>query len=654
MSISNPSAMSLSHQILVMALIAITQPSLSLPITSKPLETNPDHLTRDTMFAAIYQTDGHEARKIPKSIFIAPELSYSTCSPGYSLNHTDNRCYKDVIQINSSSFVFDAAFNSFSTPTDKQQNGGSTYTGSYEYDYDDDSSSSNSAVYNVPLTLGFGSDLTPAASTSTTGSKLTDTLQSSPFLNSGVVIPTNSQTRRTIDNLPTTQSMGQSSTTAKPVGTTETDVARDSIVAEYITPIETTTLPMDSTTTVQKASDRTTTEISLPATTEDFFLNTIPTTTNDEHDQHVNEALNNQNRLAIAQLEEQIKQVQNIAESNTLLQDEELTKELKEESLFRDETVTETSTVLPSTTFEPTEDPTTEIVILSTQPDAETTIPIKPVTSTKPTKATSQATEDRVFVVTPESSTSPTIDSVIAATELLNKESGIESEAIIRQRQTVNKHELNEDARQSIDQHNRFIYAHLPTGTTERPVLPTTTHSPRTVSPTRESLRDRLNRFHRLSEENRKGLKVNHHIQPSSDIFSNRRYGSSASNVRFPDTRPHPGSHQRITDRSKPLFAWLPAGWSFDQTGGHPNIKAKPGISFWNDMPLIRDPALSGIESTDRAARANSRSPTEHLFRQEEEEEEDESEHLMARQSMLTPDVHKMVLATRNARYENR
>lgn len=631
-------AMSLSKHFFVVALIAMMQSdcSLSLPITSKPLEANPDHLTWDTSY---HQADGHEARKIPKSIFIAPSISYSTCAPGYTLNPIDNKCHKEKIQLNQQSLLIQQALGVF--PHDKLQNGNPSDIGLVEYDYDDDSLDANAEKYDVPLTLSFGSDLTPAAaSTSTTASKLTDALQSSPFRNNGDVTPTNSHNRRTTDNLHTTQPMGQS-TVAPIVATTETGVARDAIVAgpdnSPAIGLTTTDSPIEISTVIP------------PATTEDFFVNTIPTTTNDEEDRIGNEALVQQNRLAVAQLVEQLNTAKNATTSTTTeSSDEELSKDLQDESLFRDDTVPETTTSVPSTT---TFEPTTIFPTLPTQSTEATRF--KDSTGTTTESTTQTADDDRVVVVSPETSTLP-MDSVIAATELLNKESGIESEATKRQRQTVLNHELNEDERVSIDQLNRFVYTHLTTSPTDSPPAPisTTTIAPRTNPPTRESLRERLNRFHRLSEENRKRLKATHRISLSSEMFANRRPGSPPSAaVRFTESATPTGT------RSKPLFTWLPPGWSFDQTGGRPSIKAKPGLSFWNEMPLIRDPALSGgVESTDRAARANSRSPTEHLFRQEQERGEvsDQEEHdVMAGQS--SPEMHKMVVATRNnARYQNR
>lgn len=631
--------MTLSQQLMVVALIAMTHPrcSLSLPITSKPLEANPEHLTWDTR----YQADGQEARKIPKSIFIAPSFNYSTCAPGYTLNPLDNKCYKEKIQLNQQSLLIQQALDAFQTASDKQQNSDVIDIGSVEYDYEDESLSSSLGTYNVPLTLGFGSDLTPAASTSTTNSKLTDTLQSSPFLNSAVVITTNSQTRRTTNDLQTTQPMGQS-TVAPIVATTEMVVAKNPSADEINVPIETTTpaiqIPRETYTEIQ------------PATTEDFFVNTIPTTTNDEEDHGGNDALNQQNRLAVAQLAEQMNNAKSTTMSTIESLDEELSKDLQEELLFRDASSPETTTFPSTTTFEPNIDPANELSTLSAQL-FETTTLSDPVNSPTSTKHVKQTTADRVYVVTPETST-VSMDSVIAATELLNKESGIESEATKRQRQTVLNHEMNEDERVSIDQHNRFVYAHLASSPTEPPpATSTTTVASRTNPPTRQSLRERLNRFHRLSEENRKRLKAAHNIQPSSEIFANRRPGSATSSVRFPDPPSPASSHQRISDRSKPLFSWLPPGWTFDQTGGRPSIKAKPGLSFWNDMPLIRDPALAGVGSTDRAARANSRSPTEHLFQQEQEGEEDLEDH---GRSAGKPEWHKMVLATGNARHHNR
>lgn len=71
----------------------------TLPIISKPLENNPDHLTWEEpifMAADTHRSDD-KTRKIPKSIFITPNLNDSkeNCPPDHKLG-PDGKCYKTL------------------------------------------------------------------------------------------------------------------------------------------------------------------------------------------------------------------------------------------------------------------------------------------------------------------------------------------------------------------------------------------------------------------------------------------------------------------------------------------------------------------------------------------------------------------------------
>lgn len=646
--------MTITRQLIVLALIATTQQhdTHSLPITSKPLASNPDHLPYDTQFA-IKSFPMEDVRpKIAKSIFIAPSFSMSsppTCQPGYTLKH--EKCHRDNIQVDAQAMLLQQALGAFeSFPHDDGDNGPT------EYDYVDDSSSSDTGPYHVPLTLSFGSD-----STSNSPS-LADALQGSPFRQPSID-QTNFHSRRTTDNLPTPEPDVQP-TPAAIAPHTDTDVDSN---AHMVAPIgfqslvnnpapETATRPMDFTAEATEATTTTTTtEMSMPSiatTTEDIQFNTIPTTTNDEQERGDNETIEKQNRLALAQFEEQQTKrelVPSAGSAAAITDADELNKELKEESLIRDETTLETTTqtedMITSTTISPDADDG----ITTSTTDVPTTLADHSKTTPEGSTPPTTSTESRVHIVTPETSTAA-LD-LIAATELLNKETGIESEVTKRQRETVLKHERNEDAREHDDQGNRFVYTHL--GTT--PTMPSTASSASTSRATHSalSLRERLNLFHRHTEENRKRVKFPDSNNPQSEPFAPKRT-SGGSSIKFPSSSK---SSQRAAPRTRPLFAWLPPDWKFEQTaGGRPNIKARPAQNFWNGMPLIRDPALAGgAESTDRAARANSRSPTEQLFRQEEagreqvEEEEDD-----VAGAPPTDDVYKVVVPAKNFRYHNR
>lgn len=320
----------------------------------------------------------------------------------------------------------------------------------------------------------------------------------------------------------------------------------------------------------------------------------------------------------------------------------------------------------------------------STTPATVTTaLPLKsPPTSVS--SAQPQPSETIVFIVTPEPPPPP------ASTEpdaMANRvQSATESATILQQRETILQHEQNEDARDRIDQHNRFVYAHLEppvnnaemtsavptavestastgvvsttTTTTTTEAAPTTTPSesfPSTSLPMRRTLIEQLRLINRLTEDARRRINAEQqpHDQHRPSIFVNRRTGGASTGFRFPtaaDGRSAPAVTDAATAASS-LFNWLPANWRIASTrdGGQPANGAdratsanRKALNFWHGMPLIRDPALDG--ATDRATRANSKSPTERLFRQDAD----------ALIEQPAGDEVFRVLTTKNTRYHNR
>lgn len=181
------------------------------------------------------------------------------------------------------------------------------------------------------------------------------------------------------------------------------------------------------------------------------------------------------------------------------------------------------------------------------------------------------------------------------------------------------------------------------------------------------------------------------HERPS--IFVNRRTNGASTDFRFPSpTTSHVHSQHgqsKIAERA-PLFSWLPPNWrtasagtlavnaSHHLTGSGNNSSGRKALNFWNGMPLIRDPALfsggaataaattgSVVASTDRSMRANSKSPTEHLFRQQHQQQQWHRDAIVP-DAVVQPtegvssdddgdneDVFR-VLTTKNTRYHNR
>lgn len=129
----------------------------SLPIISKPLEDNPDHLVWEALLTIdTHRSDSDKTRKIPKSIFITPNLNESkgNCAPDHKLG-PDGRCYK-TLQIDPLLMLkkqIESLLKNNRTATTE-------YEDDYDYsEYGESTESMNSnGQYTVPLSLGFGSE----------------------------------------------------------------------------------------------------------------------------------------------------------------------------------------------------------------------------------------------------------------------------------------------------------------------------------------------------------------------------------------------------------------------------------------------------------------------------------------------------------------
>lgn len=136
----------------------------TLPIISKPLDKNPDHL----VWEALLTIDNHrlddKTRKIPKSIFITPNLG--TCPPDHKLG-ADGKCYKtlkiDPVDLLKSQIAF--LFKKNKTATTE-------YVEDYDYSEYGESTeainSSSNSGYTLPLSLSFPSEDTSSPAQHTT------------------------------------------------------------------------------------------------------------------------------------------------------------------------------------------------------------------------------------------------------------------------------------------------------------------------------------------------------------------------------------------------------------------------------------------------------------------------------------------------------
>lgn len=127
----------------------------SLPIISKPLDNNPDHLVWEALISIDSHRSDEKTRKIPKSIFITPNLNESkNCPPDHKLG-PDGICYK-TLQIDPllmlKKQIESLLKNNRTTTTE--------YEDDYDYsDYGESTESMNSnGQYTLPLSFGFGGD----------------------------------------------------------------------------------------------------------------------------------------------------------------------------------------------------------------------------------------------------------------------------------------------------------------------------------------------------------------------------------------------------------------------------------------------------------------------------------------------------------------
>lgn len=132
---------------------------LSLPITSQPLASNPEHLTWDAwqMPENSGRHPDHKAKKItPKSIFITPNFQTSashTCPPDHKLD-SNKRCIQ-IVKINEDELLANRIQALLTTSqagneaTDSIGDSGDLY----DYDYEEEDGENGPFQLNLPLTF---------------------------------------------------------------------------------------------------------------------------------------------------------------------------------------------------------------------------------------------------------------------------------------------------------------------------------------------------------------------------------------------------------------------------------------------------------------------------------------------------------------------
>lgn len=647
--------MALLH-ILLLLLYAL--PSWLLPITSNPLglEDTPDNLAW-----AAQSLEGrfeHEGvRKIPKSIFIAPEHPDKHpmgCPSGYYMRSDGKCCNKNDFVVNPLQLLtsqFEQLLVNDKVPTTIDYD---------EYDYDSYDSTESNGPYHIPLSLSFD-DQPPSRD------KSNDEIQNMPFL---------------ADNVDRQEETSQKHPASVELNTTKLNVVPlTSTVASNVGEWNDENLA-DSTRSVEKV--KSTTISDMVATTSDESLvifsnrmsvsttqkknlvdmdnneenipsteNTLnPKTTVDEIEPSDGESttLTNQERikLNVHQTYSGNRHTEsNHIESTTQTDDKkQLDKELQSESLFEDDSLIGTSINVSDGTTEISEnDLETTTESLNSVNDREVnkaisiSTPITPIKRSNHTKnpIVVVPTVEQVQIVTPvqltttsqrttsthhrkkpnsqsiPSSTS-TYDSELQTAERLDVNDSMLNKKL---RESVMKHELNEDAIETIDTNNRFVYTHLDTSSNEPEPSTSTTMQPIT----QRSLLDQLKFIHKFTDESRKNNRVRFPEPSAVNIFSNfkggtikfpgpvqQRTSEPLFNRLIPDIIPKKPPEPTRTER--PLFSWLPPNTHFDFSRN-----SSPGfMKFWNKMPLIRDSSMTSSDSPEQP-RSNSKSPTDNLYK---------------------------------------
>lgn len=133
----------------------------SLPITSQPLASNPEHLTWDAwqMPENSGRHPDHKAKKItPKSIFITPNFQTSAshnCPPDHKLD-SNNRCIQ-IVKIDEDELLANRIQALLGQTTSQAANlatdGGEDGGDLYDYDYEEEEGDNGPFQLNLPLTF---------------------------------------------------------------------------------------------------------------------------------------------------------------------------------------------------------------------------------------------------------------------------------------------------------------------------------------------------------------------------------------------------------------------------------------------------------------------------------------------------------------------
>lgn len=620
----------------------LTPLAAGLPITSKPLDNNPDHLTWEAAWLSGDSRPGigGKAKKItPKSIFIAPQLNGfngSLCPPDMKVDY-NGKCIQVQSNINPADIVLTKLQSLLGDGGGVSNAGGSE---DYDYEYD----TSGPFQVNLPLSIDLPVEEPPKRAESFYDTMLVDVPSSLTTTTGQDLKQASTQQTQTFlaetSKRPMDQTVAESQTDISflafeslPNGTLSTQLELDGgsngtivqqIVLSSTAAAPTTVTTMDatsvdgSTTSVTSTvaignTDSVSTTVS-PAMTEEFS-STATTESVTATDKMTSESLFATTTGTSDQDMEGLK-AELAAEALLLDTNQSSTTELPSTDMSGFETEPDTlSTVsttveLGSTSTDPTEsttplDTTTMKVLIHTIPSIPTTSrrapspkPIQIVTPVRtkwysPPGATpppfivaSYTQQERTTRATPETTSETPLPLLV-----MN-----DTEADKKNRDAIHRQEQKDKLRETMDTNNRFVYHHLA-------ALPSTAPSTTVAD---HNYVDQLKKINEIIAEN----KQRHQQQNSRIRFPSQHddhvpaASNSASMVRFPGSVSNRVTSNRLPDifpkkspdstTQRPPFWWLPSGWEVDQTGQKPML-----LRFWSRMPLVRDQSLTSSTSSN-------------------------------------------------------
>ncbi|XP_055691412.1 uncharacterized protein LOC129794640 [Lutzomyia longipalpis] len=616
----------------------------SLPVTSKPLASNPDHLAWEAWLTVDSRNPFHNdmTRKItPKSIFIAPNFRNESlpCPTGFKVDHR-GQCIR-VVSIDPNDLLANR-LQSILASTNLQMDDDEIY------DYDASYDTSGPFQVNLPLSLDANSKLEENGGMGKAPEGLKENTQ--------ILKGESSNIEETVED------QQETTTTADD----EEKVTTDMFLASSEDGIE----DITDVTTIENIS---TAQLPLVASSTNEPSHEVESSTGTNENVTWEEKLENTTNSAIESSTDQSTEKPPDAmveeEMVALRQEEDLTTTTLRSDVKKDELNVDSTT--QSTNFE---DITTITNVVGTERVTLWTSAASPL----PTVGTPhgwRTDEKRVVIITDKFKPSrketvqivtpipnifiSTTDAVEESTQLDDGKEllGVLDETALekKMREMVINQEEKDAALEKIDANNRFVYHHLknPPASTEQ--SPTTTTPPHTTTTeanvvitttvVREDVTTEVPPSQKVRKTNRPEKiteKPQNRIRFPTDSAEEDPEEFKGDLIRFPGPASHrflPNMNrlipESVTRRTPPTTAtppgndpgrgqagafanrkqsWYPSAWAGNSRNQTTTKQQKPVLlRFWSRMPLVRDTSFTGRRSLGH--RENSKSPSDNLYR---------------------------------------